>query len=127
MAEKKKSVLIVEDEAAVALALTDALAQEGYMILSAKDGMAGLQTALKEHPDVILADLKMPGMNGIEMIEELRKDPWGKTANIIILSNASDLGTLQSAMEQGAFHYMVKGDSSIADILAAVKKHIGGK
>ena len=125
MSEKKKTVLIVEDEPAVALALTDTLTQEGYTVLSAMDGDKGLQMTLKEHPDVILTDIKMPGMSGIDMIEEIRKDSWGATAKIIILSNASDLGTLQSAMEKGAFHYMVKGDSSVADILAAVKKQLG--
>lgn len=124
MTDTKKTILIVEDEAAVALALTDTLSHEGYTILSAANGNAGLEKALAEHPDVIVTDLKMPELGGLEMIDALRKDPWGKTAKVIILSNASDLQSLQAAMEHGTFHYMVKGDSSMADIIDAVKKQL---
>ena len=125
MTEKKNEILIVEDEPAVGLALSDTLTKEGFSVQSAKDGEEGLQRALAEHPDLIITDLKMPIMTGLEMVEKLRADEWGRTAKILILSNLSDLGTLQSAMEQGAFHYMVKGDSSMSDIVAAVKKQLG--
>lgn len=120
-----KTVLIVEDEPAVALALNDALAKEGFSVLNAKDGQEGLVQALEKRPDIVVTDLKMPVMTGLEMIEKLRADEWGKTAKVIILSNLSDLETLQNAMEKGAFHYMVKGDSSMADIVGAIKKHLG--
>lgn len=120
----KKKVLVVEDEAAVALALTDALTAEGFAVSVAKEGESGLRVALTEHPDLILTDLRMPGMDGMAMIDKLHEDTWGRDANIIILSNASDLDTLKSAMEHNAFHYMVKGDNSMADIVAAVKKQL---
>lgn len=120
-----KTVLVVEDEPAVALALTDTLAKEGFAVLSAHDGEEGLTQALASHPDIVVTDLKMPVMTGLEMIEKIRADEWGKNAKILILSNMSDLETLQNAMEKGAFHYMVKGDSSMADIVAAIKKYLG--
>lgn len=120
-----KTVLVVEDEPAVALALTDALTKEGFTVVGAKDGQEGLAQAIAQHPDIVVTDLKMPVMTGLEMIEKLRADEWGKNVKVIILSNMSDLETLQSAMERGAFHYMVKGDSSMADIVAAVRKHLG--
>jgi two-component system, OmpR family, alkaline phosphatase synthesis response regulator PhoP len=125
MTEQSKKILVVEDEPAVSLALVDALTHEGFTVMSAKDGQNGLATALAEHPDVIVSDIKMPIMTGLEMLNTLRADPWGKNAKVIILSNMSDLETLQKAMEHGAFHYMVKGDSSMADIVAAVKKQLG--
>ncbi len=119
-----KTVLVVEDEPAVALALTDTLTKEGFTVLSATDGQDGLTQALDNHPDIVVTDLKMPVMTGLEMIEKLRADEWGKNVTVLILSNLSDLETLQSAMEKGAFHYMVKGDSSMADIVSAIKKHL---
>ena len=125
MTEPTKKVLVVEDEPAVALALTDALKHEGFSVITAKDGESGLAMALAEHPDVTVTDIKMPVMTGLEMVDKLREDDWGKDAKVIILSNASDLETLQKAMERGMFHYMVKGDSSMADIVSAVKKHLG--
>lgn len=124
MTDQKKTILIVEDEAAVSLALTDAFTHEGYTIFSAANGNAGLEKALAEHPDVIVTDLKMPELGGLEMLDALRKDSWGKSAKVIILSNASDLESLQTAMEHGAFHYMVKSDSSMADIIETVKKQL---
>jgi CheY-like chemotaxis protein len=120
----KKRILVVEDEPGVVLALSDALKTEGFDVVTAKDGEEGLATALKEHPDLILTDLKMPGMDGIAMIDKLHEDTWGRDAAIIILSNASDLDTLKSAMEHDTFHYIVKGDNSMADIVAAVKKRL---
>ncbi len=119
-----KTVLVVEDEPAVALALTDALQKETFTVLSAKDGQEGLAQVLAHHPDIVVTDIKMPVMTGLEMIEKIRADEWGRDAKILILSNMSDLETLQNAMEKGAFHYMMKGDSSMADIVAAIKKYL---
>lgn len=119
------TILVVEDEPAVALALTDALGKEGFSVTTAKDGQEGLEKALAEHPELIITDLKMPIMTGLEMVQKLRSDEWGRDAKILILSNLSDLDTLQDAMEKGAFHYMVKGDSNMSDIVIAVKKQLG--
>src|SRR5262249_13797658 len=119
------SILVVEDEAPTALALTDKLEHEGYKVLKAVNGKEGLDTALREHPDLILADLKLPEMNGMEMIRQVRADSWGKNAKIIILTNMSDVSKIEEAMVHGAFYYMVKGDSSMNDILEKVKTQLG--
>ncbi|TSC85605.1 MAG: two-component system, chemotaxis family, sensor kinase CheA [Parcubacteria group bacterium Gr01-1014_8] len=124
MSEKKQTVLLVEDEAPAALVLFAALESEGYMVLKATDGKEGLALALANHPDVILADLKMPKMGGMEMIHEIRQDSWGKKAEIIILTNVTDEKSLEEAMSEGTFHYMVKGDSSVADIVAKVRSRL---
>lgn len=113
-------ILIIEDDAATALALNDVLKSEGYEVLMENDGEVGLTTALAEKPDLILTDLKMPKMNGLEMIAAIRSDAWGKDAEIIILTNASDVESLETAMASGTFNYFVKGDTSIADILKKV-------
>lgn len=120
-----KKVLIVEDEAPLALALGNTLQQEGYAVTTAQDGEEGLRVALQMHPDVILADLKLPKMTGIDMIKKIREDAWGKTAHVIILTNISNPGTLEGAMAVGAFHYFVKSDSSMADIVQAIKRQLG--
>ena len=117
----KKKILIIEDEAPAALALGNALEQEGFEVLSADDGEKGLKLALESHPDVMLVDLRLPKMDGMEVVREVRKDAWGKNAHIIILTNMSDTGRLEEAMSQNTFYYLVKGDSSIADVIQAVK------
>jgi CheY-like chemotaxis protein len=125
MTNAMKKVLVVEDEAPAALALCDKLESEGYKILKAANGKDGLSVALLEHPDLILADLKMPEMDGMEMIRQLREDSWGKDAKVVILTNLSDVARIEEAMVHGTFHYMVKGDSSMEDIVQKVRSQIG--
>ena len=118
------TVLVVEDEAPAALALCDKLEHEGFQVFKAENGRAGLELALAKHPDIILADLKLPEMDGMEMIRQLRNDSWGKDAKVIILTNISDVSRVEEAMLHGTFFYMVKGDSSMTDVVAKVKTQL---
>lgn len=124
MADAAHTILIVEDEAPTALAITDKLKLEGYNVLHADNGKDGLAMALEQHPDLILADLKLPQMDGMEMIRQLRTDSWGKDAKVIILTNTSDVSKIEEAMVHGTFFYMIKGDSSMSDIVEKVKSQL---
>ncbi len=125
--EVKHTVLLVEDEAAAALALGNALIQEGYNVLTAKDGEEGLALALGKHPDLILADLMLPKMSGMDMIKHIREDQvWGKGVEIIILTNVIDVKMLEQAMNQGSYFYIVKGNSSMANVIAKVNSRLKG-
>ncbi|MEN9560994.1 MAG: hypothetical protein RIQ56_267, partial [Candidatus Parcubacteria bacterium] len=96
MNEQKHVVLLVEDEEPMRLALAGALEQAGFEVLQGANGEEGLLLATTKHPEVILTDLKMPKMGGLEMIRELRKDEWGKGAEVIILTNISDVTALDA-------------------------------
>lgn len=124
MDEKKKTLLVVEDEEAMQMALVDLFTNEGYEVLHASNGSEGLSIATTKHPDLIFSDVKMPVMDGIQMIHELRKDEWGKHAQIVLLSNMSDIAMIQEAMTQGSFFYMLKSDSSMQDIAAMAKARL---
>lgn len=119
--DTKHTVLLVEDEAPAALALSQVLKDEGFEVMTAGDGEEGLSIALEKHPDVILADLKMPKMGGLAMIHKLREDAWGKSAKVVILTNASDVESIEQAMTEGAFQYLTKGDSSMDAIVEKVR------
>ncbi len=119
--DTKHTVLLVEDEAPAALALSQVLKDEGFEVMTAGDGEEGLNIALEKHPDVILADLKMPKMGGLAMIHKLREDAWGKSAKVVILTNASDVESIEQAMTEGAFQYLTKGDSSMDAIVEKVR------
>ncbi len=121
----KKTVLLVEDEDTMLFALSGALEQAGFGVLTATDGEQGLKLALEKHPDLVLTDLKMPKMGGLEMIHELRQDDWGKHAEILILTNVSDVNALDAAMKEGSFFYMSKSDSSMADVIDMVRSRLG--
>ena len=120
----KQSILLVEDELPAALALSNVLKDEGFEVFTAVNGEEGLMMALEHHPDMILADLKMPKMGGMEMIRELRKDAWGKDAEVIILTNASEVQLIEEAMSHNAFHYLIKGDSSMAEVIAKIRARL---
>ena len=119
-ANKDKKILIVEDEVPTALALGDKLAHEGYTVIKAYNGKEGLAMALAEHPDLILADLRMPEMSGLELIAELRKDSWGANVKVIILTNVSDVESIDEAMRHNTFHYIVKGDTTMQNVLEKI-------
>ena len=123
--ETMHTILVVEDEAPMAMALGDKLESEGFTVLKAGDGKTGLKMALEHHPDLILSDLKLPEMDGMEMIRELRTDSWGKDAKVIILTNISDVSKIEEAMVHGTFFYMVKGDTSMAEVVEKVRSQLG--
>ena len=124
MKKQQYTVLLVEDEKPTSRVLQKVFEQEGYNVIVVGDGEKGLQTALSRHPDVILADLLLPRMSGMDMIREIRKDAWGKNAEIIILTNVLDVKMLEEAMSQGTYFYVVKGDSSMADVIAKVNSRL---
>lgn len=122
-----QTILVVEDEGATRLALSDVMKGEGFTVLTAEDGEAGLKMALEKHPDIILADLKMPKMTGLQMLAELRKDSWGASAEVIILTNLSDVAALEEAMTLNTFYYIIKSDTGIADVVAKVRQRLEAK
>lgn len=123
--EKKKTILIVEDEAALIAALNNKLTLEGFAVLEAKNGQEGLETALSAHPDLILLDIIMPVMDGMTMLKKLREDAWGKEAKVFILTNLSDTQKVADAITQGSYDYLVKTDWTLEDIIARIREKLG--
>src|SRR6266568_7326284 len=111
-----KTILIVEDEDVLRYLLVEMLGSEGYSTYQAGNGKVGLELALKHHPSLILLDIIMPIMNGVEMLKLLRQDAWGKTAHIILLTNLSDAEGIESAKAYGVTDYLVKSDWSLENL-----------
>ena len=119
-----KKILIVEDEASLSGALVDKFTREGFMALSAKNGVEGLRLALNEAPDIILLDIIMPEMDGMTMLEKLRQDPRGQDVPIIILTNLSDADKVSQAIKNKVYDFLVKSTWSISDVVKAVKQKL---
>jgi DNA-binding response OmpR family regulator len=120
MAESvKKTILIVEDEPSLRQALRDILSRKGFACLEANDGVAGLSAALEHTPDLIMLDLLMPKMDGMEMLKQLRADAWGKQARVLILTNlsADSSERVRDVVETTPDFYLIKSDWSINDIV----------
>jgi DNA-binding response OmpR family regulator len=124
----QKQVLIVEDEKSLLDALRDKCIKEGYRVSTAYNGQEGLSTALATHPDILIVDLIMPKMTGIEMMTALRKDTWGKNVPVIILTNLSaDSGDLiRGIIEMEPAYYLVKSDFGLGEIVEKVNAVVEG-
>lgn len=125
--ETKKIILVTEDETSLRDALREKLTGEGFIVLEAKNGEEGLEIALSEHPDMILADILMPRMDGLTMLKKIREDEWGKHARFIILTNVNEIDEISTAMklaqvnDHESFEYFIKTDVKIADIVEKIK------
>jgi len=116
-----KKILIIEDDTPIQSALEAKFKLEGFDVTTAGNGEAGLQAALKTHPDVILLDVVMPKMDGLTMLRILRQDPWGKTAKVIFLTNLSNPETITEALGEKVFDYLVKSDWKIDAVVNKVR------
>ncbi len=128
--ENKRKILIVEiveDEVSLRHALHDKFVHEGFSTLEAKNGEEGLQIALRDHPDLILLDLLMPGMDGMTMLKKLRENLWGKTVPVIILTNltSDNEQRMRDVTETEPSYYMLKTDWKIEDVITKVKETLG--
>ncbi len=121
-----KTILVVEDEMSLRHALVEKLQHVGYQTLEAEDGAEGVEQTLRKHPDLLLLDLMMPKMGGMEALAKIRADAWGKGIPVIILTNIGDTASVEAAMERQSFDYLVKSDWKIEDVVAKVREKIGG-
>jgi DNA-binding NtrC family response regulator len=103
---KKPRILIVDDEAAMRESLKDWLMEDGYEVNSAESGEVALKMAADKNWDIVLLDLKMPGMDGIETLEKIKE--INPDAEILMMTAYATVDTAVQAMKEGAFDYLVK-------------------
>jgi two-component system, OmpR family, alkaline phosphatase synthesis response regulator PhoP len=119
-----KKLLIVEDDKDFLWILRQSFNNHGMEIFYAVDGQEGLEKADKERPDLIMIDILLPKMNGIEMAKAIRKK--GVDSQMIFLTNFKDAEHISQALDAvGETDYIVKSDMRIDDIVDRVKKKLG--
>ena len=107
MNEKAKpAVLIAEDEKTLSSIIADTLEDEGFSILQAFDGNEGLRLFLEKRPDIVVADVMMPRMDGFEMVGKIRRTD--RTTPVLFLTARSSIEDLVSGFELGANDYLRK-------------------
>ncbi len=120
--EDKKKVIVIDDDENLRFALTDKLRMSGFDVLEAKNGEEGLKKCLEARPDVILLDIMMPLMNGMDMLKKLREDKWGKDAKVIMLTVLENAEPIADAMSGGNFSYIIKTKVNAEDIVVKVNE-----
>jgi DNA-binding NtrC family response regulator len=101
-----KTILIVDDEKDLCTVLSDSLSQDRYRVITAFNGETALQLVMKEKPDLMLLDIKMPGMDGIEVLKHLRR--MKNKISVIMFTAFGTLETARKAMKLGAYDYITK-------------------
>ena len=103
-----KRILVVEDDADNRRIVVKVLTVDGYEVLEATDGRSALATARKEHPDLIIMDLAMPGLDGWQAATQLKSDPKVADIPIIALTAFAMRGDEEKAREAGCDGYLSK-------------------
>lgn len=104
----KRKVLVVDDDPQIRKILTRMLAPATYEIRSADDGFTALQTVREWNPDLVILDIMMPGMSGIEVCRQIREEKPGGDLQILMLSAKDSQADRRRALEYGANDYVSK-------------------
>lgn len=102
----KSIVLVVDDQPGIRRLLMEVLTEEGYIVYTAANGYEGMQKAKDLNPALILMDMKMPGMDGIETLRELKH--INQADKVIMMTAYGELGLVNIAKELGAYAYVTK-------------------
>ena len=119
-----KTVLIIEDEDAIRWALRDNLPQMGVNVLEAENGQKGLDLALSEHPDLIILDLILPKVYGIDVLKKLRDDEWGKNAKVVVITSMDNDEIAEEAKGFGVKEFLIKKDWQLDEVLKFIKSKL---
>jgi DNA-binding response OmpR family regulator len=114
-----KKILVIDDLPENVFMLQDRLEHEGYQVITAYDGKAGIEKAVSELPDLILLDVMMPEVTGIEVCKILTEDPLTQRIPIILVTARSGAEDTKEGLEAGAFDYIKKPFNKI-ELLARI-------
>lgn len=120
----KRSILIAEDDALLSNVLSDYLAKEGFEVIVVKSGLEVFEFAEKFKPELILLDLILPGLDGFEVLKELKADTITKEIPVFVLSNLDSPGDLKSALGLGAENYFIKSNMEMSQISMYIKEKL---
>ena len=104
--EQKMKILIIDDERSIRNSLREILTEEGYVVDVAEDGVSGVKAALGGHYDVIFSDIKMPQMDGVEVLGKLVAE--GVDSPVVMISGHADINTAVDCIKKGAFDFIEK-------------------
>ena len=114
------NILIIDDESTHLLLLQTILQDEGYNTEITENPQKGLELLKDNNYPVLILDIMMPGMDGFEVLEKIRKDKKLKKLHVIIISAKTDSWSIKNAMDRGAFDYLTK-PINIQDVKNKVK------
>ncbi len=122
--EDKKKIMVVEDDIFVMDIYHTKLEQEGFQVIEAANGLEALKKLEKIIPDVMLLDIIMPYMDGLEALEKIKADDRFKDIPIILLTNLSQKEEVTKGLGLGANDYLIKSHFTPSEVLEKIKSFI---
>ena len=125
MEQNKKNILLVDDDPLIIRMYQNRLTKDGYVVNTASHGEEALIQVMKKKPDLILLDIMMPKMNGVETLKRLKEEEKTRMIPVIILSNLGDNPRdIEAAKKLGALDYLVKANITLKELSKRIKKAI---
>ncbi len=126
MADKVKKILVVDDEDSVREIYRHEFLNNGYTVVVAQDGEEGLLKAGEERPDMMLLDIMLPKMSGIEVLRALKENELTKKIPVLLLTNLGEETIIKEGFELGADGYLLKVSYTPSQVVDEVKKFFEG-
>ena len=125
MSRESRHILLVEDDRVLRRACEASLRRTGFSVTTAEDGREALDHVKADLPDLILLDLLMPRVNGLEVLRSLRADGRTKNVPVLILSNSSREQDIEEINQLDVAGYLVKSNLSLQDLCDHVTRLLG--
>jgi two-component system phosphate regulon response regulator PhoB len=123
--DKPKRILLVEDDDSLASTYLARIEAEGFIVRRVNNGEDALAAARDFRPDLVLLDVMMPKISGLEVLDILRNTPDTANLKIVMLTALGQEGDKQRAAELGADDYLVKSQVVISDVMKRIRFHLG--
>ncbi len=123
----KKTLLIIDDEPAIRHLIAHKLTEEGFNVIEEEDGASALSKMQIVKPDMILCDIRMPGMNGFQVLKKLRaSNDWGAHVPVIFLTNMmpDDDATLKEIESIEPAFYLMKNQTNVGELVAKIRERL---
>ena len=125
MDDNQKRILIIEDDSLLIEEMKGEFARNNFAVDVALDGETGYAKIFSMKPHLVILDIVVPKVNGVELLSKLQQDPWGKTLPVIVLTNMDNNTNMAEVLELGNYDYLVKADWSLKDLIEKVNRKLG--
>lgn len=123
-ASDKKTILLIEDDPFLVGMYKEKFALEGFNVLVAEDGLQGLSYATSQKVDMVILDILIPKLSGIDLLARLRQDEKGKNVPVIALTNLSGSNDEEKIRSYGVKDYLVKSNYTPGQVVEVIRKYI---
>jgi len=127
MSDGKKKILIVEDDKSLREMYQLRLSINGYDVIEARDGEEGLDMAIKERPDLIMLDIMMPKMSGMDVLDIIKSTPETKDIPVILLTALNEDSVRSKGLVYGAEDYLVKSQTMPGKVVEKIEEVLARK